>query len=44
MTDASFVFLAIAATMAVCDWVAVARESSIFEYVSKPAATVSSLG
>ena len=44
MTDASFVFLAIAATMAVCDWVAVARESSIFEYVSKPAATVAIFG
>lgn len=44
MNDAAFAFLVIAAMMAVCDWVAVARESLVLEYVSKPGATIAIFG
>lgn len=40
MTIASWLLLSLAAVMAVVDWVAVARENAVLEYVSKPAATV----
>lgn len=39
MTTASIVFLVVASVAAVLDWVAVARQSAVLEYVSKPAAT-----
>lgn len=43
MTTASAVFLVLAMVMAVADWVAVARERAVLEYVSKPAATAALL-
>lgn len=39
MTQASSIFLALAAMFAVINWVAVAKQSDVLEYVSKPAAT-----
>jgi uncharacterized membrane protein YhhN len=44
VTTLSFVFLLLVAAMAVLDWVAVARESAVLEYVSKPAATAGIFG
>ena len=44
MTAVSFCFLVLAAVAAVCDWVAVARESVTLEYISKPAATTAVFG
>lgn len=43
MTNLSALFLALAALMAILDWVAVARDSADLEYVSKPSATVALL-
>ena len=43
MTSASWVLLVIACAAAVLDWAAVARESAVLEYVSKPTATVALL-
>lgn len=43
MTSASWVFLVIACAAAVLDWAAVARESAVLEYVSKPTATLALL-
>lgn len=43
MTSASWVFLIVACAAAVLDWAAVARESAVLEYVSKPAATLALL-
>ena len=43
MTSVSWVFLVIACAAAVLDWAAVARESALFEYVSKPATTLALL-
>ena len=40
MTNASWLLFSLAVVMAVVDWVAVARDHSVLEYVSKPAATV----
>lgn len=43
MTPAAILLLGLAAILALLDWVAVARESSVLEYVSKPSATVAFL-
>lgn len=43
MTQTSTIFIAIAAMMAILNWVAVARGAKSFEYLSKPAATVAFL-
>ena len=43
MTSASWVLFVIACAAAVLDWAAVARESAVLEYVSKPAATLALL-
>lgn len=43
MSWASWVFLVIACAAALLDWVAVARDSAVLEYVSKPAATLALL-
>lgn len=43
MTSASWIFLSIACAAAVVDWAAVARESALLEYVSKPTATLALL-
>jgi uncharacterized membrane protein YhhN len=43
MTNASWLLLSLAVVMAVVDWVAVARDHSVLEYVSKPAATMAFL-
>lgn len=43
MTSASWVFLVIAIAAAVLDWAAVARDSAVLEYVSKPTATLALL-
>lgn len=40
MNTMAWILLFLAAAMAVVDWVAVARENAVLEYVSKPAATV----
>ena len=38
MTAAAWVFLVVAAALAVVDWIGVARGSTVFEYVGKPGA------
>ncbi len=43
MTVLSSTFLVLAVMMAILNWLAVARENSLLEYVSKPAATTSLL-
>ena len=43
MTTLSWTFLALAAVLSAVDWVAVARESAVLEYVSKPTATAALL-
>ena len=43
MTTAAWILLSVAVVMSVVDWVAVARDHSALEYVSKPAATVAFL-
>jgi len=43
VTPLSVLFLCLAAALAVLDWVAVGRNSAVFEYVSKPSATVALL-
>ncbi|MBU6242247.1 MAG: hypothetical protein KJS66_10710 [Acidobacteria bacterium] len=43
MTSLSALFLCLAALMAVLDWVAVAKDSAVLEYVSKPSATAALL-
>lgn len=43
MTNFAWVCLAIAAVMSMLDWVAVARDISVLEYVSKPVATAAFL-
>lgn len=43
MTSVSWVFLFIACAAAVLDWAAVARESALLEYLTKPTATVALL-
>lgn len=43
MTSTAAVFLVLAVVAAVLDWVAVARESAVLEYVSKPGATLAFL-
>lgn len=43
MTSSSWIFFVLACAAAVLDWAAVARESAILEYVSKPAATLALL-
>lgn len=43
MTNTSWLLVSLAAVMAVIDWLAVAREHRVVEYVSKPAATVAFL-
>ncbi len=43
MTTTSIVFLVIALVMAATNWVSVARENALLEYVSKPAATTAFL-
>lgn len=43
MTSVSWVLLVVACAAAVLDWAAVARESAVLEYVSKPTATVALL-
>ena len=43
MTGASILFLILAGFMSAVDWMAVARENSVLEYVAKPAATVAFL-
>ena len=43
MTNTSWLLVSLAAVMAVIDWVAVAREHRVLEYVSKPAATAAFL-
>ena len=43
MTSVSWVFLVIACAAAVLDWAAVARESALLEYVSKPTTTLALL-
>jgi uncharacterized membrane protein YhhN len=44
MTSLSIIFLVLAAMFAVLDWIAVARDRTVLEYVSKPAATAALLG
>ena len=44
MTTAAWILLSVAVVMSVVDWVAVARDHSVLEYVSKPAATVAFRG
>lgn len=44
MTTASSIFFLLAVLAAVLDWVAVARESSVLEYVCKPLVTAAFLG
>lgn len=43
MTQTSYIILVVAVMMSVINWFAVARENSLLEYVSKPAATASFL-
>ena len=43
MTQASYVILVLAVVMSVINWFSVARENSMLEYISKPAATVAFL-
>jgi len=43
VTSSSWIFFVLACAAAVLDWAAVARESAILEYVSKPAATLALL-
>lgn len=43
MTSASWVFLIVACAAAVLNWAAVARESAVLEYASKPVATLALL-
>lgn len=43
MTSLSALFLCLAALMAIFDWVAVAKDSAVLEYVSKPSATAALL-
>lgn len=43
MTSVSWVFLFIACAAAVLDWAAVARESALLEYLTKPTATLALL-
>ena len=43
MTQASAVFLFIAAAMSILNWLAVGKKNAILEYISKPAATIAFL-
>ena len=43
MTSLPVLFLCLAALMAILDWAAVARDSAVLEYVSKPSATAALL-
>lgn len=43
MTIGPFVFLVLATTMAILDWIAVGRRALVLEYVSKPSATAAFL-
>lgn len=44
MTTAAWVFLGVAAVLAVLDWLAVARGTRALEYVAKPGATLALVG